>query len=161
MPSFDIVSEIDKHELDNALQQARKEIAQRFDFRGTSAEIEQTKDGLVLRANAEGRVDAAWDVLSEKLVKRGVPLIAFTREKMEPAGGSTMRQIVKMQVGISAEKGKEINKLIKDSKLKVQSSIQGDTVRVAGKKRDDLQAAMALLRGKDLGIALQFKNFRD
>jgi cyclic-di-GMP-binding protein len=161
MPSFDIVSKIDIHELDNALQQARKEIVQRFDFRGTSTTIEQTSDGLVLRANAEGRLEAAWDVLSEKLVRRGLPLIAFSRGPVEKAGGSTVRQLVTMQVGIPTEKARELVKRIKESKLKVQASIQGDEVRISGKKRDDLQAAIALIKTAELGIAMQFTNFRE
>lgn len=161
MPSFDIVSKIDTHELDNALQQARKEIGQRFDFRDTQTEVEETKDGLVLKSNAEGRLDAAWEVISGRLAKRGVPLAAFAREKVELAGGATVRQLVKMQVGVPTEKAREILKLVKDSKLKVQASIQGDTVRIAGKKRDDLQEVMALLRKADFKIALQFENFRE
>ncbi len=161
MPSFDVVSKIDKHELDNALQQARKEIGQRYDFRGTGTEIEETKEGLVLRSNAEGRLEAAWDVVSERLVRRGVPLVAFDRQKMESAGGDTVRQLVKMQVGIASDKARELVKLVKDSKLKVQAAIQGDTVRVTGKKRDDLQEAIALIKKADLKIAVQFENFRE
>ncbi len=161
MPSFDIVSEINKHELDNALTQARKEIGQRFDFRNTTTTIEETKDGLVIKSNSDGRIDAAWDVLAERLVKRGVPLIAFERQKIEEAGGSMVRQLVKMQQGIATEKAKEIIRLIKDSKLKVQGQIQGNAVRVSGKKRDDLQEVMAMLRRTDLKIAMQFNNFRD
>jgi len=161
MPSFDIVSKIDVHELDNALQQAKKEIGQRFDFRNTDTGIEQTGEGLVLRANAEGRIDAAWEVLAEKLARRGVPLVAFERGTFEPAGGHTVRQVVTMQVGIPIEKARELVKRVKESKIKVQVSIQGDEVRVSGKKRDDLQAAIALIKGVDLGIAMQFTNFRE
>ncbi len=161
MPSFDIVSKIDMHELDNALQQARKEITQRYDFRGTNTTIEQTSEGLVLRASAEGRLDAAWDVLAEKLVRRGVPLVAFERGNIDKAGGSTVRQVVSMQVGIPVEKARELVKRLKESKIKVQASIQGDEVRVTGKRRDDLQAAMTLVRAAELGIAMQFTNFRD
>lgn len=161
MPSFDVVSKIDMHELDNALQQARKEIAQRFDFRGTETSIEQSSEGIVLRANAEGRLNAAWDVLAEKLVRRGLPLIAFSRGDLEKAGGSTVRQLVAMQVGIPTDKARELVKLLKGSKIKVQTSIQGDEVRISGKKRDDLQAAIALVRTADLGIAMQFTNFRE
>jgi cyclic-di-GMP-binding protein len=161
MPSFDIVSEINKHELDNALTQARKEIGQRFDFRGTDTEIEELEDGLVLKSNSDGRLDAAWDVLTERMVKRGIPLMAFDRQKIEEAGGNRVRQLVKMQQGIPAEKARVIVKLIKESKLKVTSAIQGDAVRVSGKKRDDLQEAIALLRKSDLDLAIQFNNFRD
>jgi uncharacterized protein YajQ (UPF0234 family) len=161
MPSFDIVSKINTHELDNALQQARKEVAQRFDFRGTDTTLEQTDDGIVMRSNAEGRLDAAWDVLSEKLIRRGLPIAAFERGKVEPASGQSVRQLVKIQVGIPIEKARELVKSLKDSKLKVQASIQGDEVRVSGKKRDDLQAAMAIIRKLDLGIAMQFTNQRE
>jgi uncharacterized protein YajQ (UPF0234 family) len=161
MPSFDIVSKLDGHELDNALQQARKEVAQRFDFRGTETSLEQTAEGIVLRANAEGRIDAAWDVLSEKLVRRGLPLVAFARGKLEPGSAGSVRQLVTMQVGIPIEKARELVKRLKESKLKVQASIQGDEVRVSGKKRDDLQAAIALIRTLELGIAMQFTNFRE
>src|SRR5262249_11320192 len=113
MPSFDIVSEINKHELDNALQQARKEIGQRFDFRNTATVVEETKEGLVLKANAEGRIDAAWDLLCERFVKRGVPIVAFSRGNIEQGGGGIVRQLLKMQVGIAQDKAREIIKLIK------------------------------------------------
>jgi cyclic-di-GMP-binding protein len=161
MPSFDIVSKVDKHELDNALQQARKEIGQRFDFRNTTTEIEETKEGLVVKSTSDGRIEATWDVLAERLVKRGVPIVAFTREKILPGGNNTFRQVIKMQVGVPSDKARDIIKLVKDSKLKVQASIQGDTVRISGKKKDDLQECMALLRRTDFKIALQFENFRD
>ena len=161
MPSFDIVSKLDAQELDNALNQARKEIAQRFDFKGTGTEVEKTDAGIVLRSESEGRVEAAWDVLAGKLVRRGLPLEAFTRGKIEPAGGKTQRQVVTTQEGIPQDAGKKIIKLIKDQKLKVQASIQGDTVRVTGKKRDDLQAAIQAVKAADLGIAMQYVNFRD
>jgi uncharacterized protein YajQ (UPF0234 family) len=161
MPSFDIVSKLDPQELDNALNQARKEIAQRFDFKGTGTEIDQGDAGIVLRSESEGRVEAAWDVLAGKLVRRGLPLEAFTRGKIEPAGGKTQRQTVTTQEGIPQDAARKILKLLKDQKLKVQASIQGDTVRVSGKKRDDLQAAIQAVKGADLGVAMQFVNFRD
>lgn len=161
MPSFDIVSKIDKGELDNALNQARKEIAQRFDFKGTGATIDLSDEGVTLRADSEGRVDATWDVLAGKLVRRGVPLEAFSRGTIDPAGGKTYRQMVKIQEGIPTEEARKIVRLIKDRKMKVQAAIQGDVVRVSGKKRDDLQEAMQAVKGAELGIAMQFTNYRD
>jgi len=161
MPSFDVVSEVDQHEVDNARNQASKEIAQRYDFKGTESSIEQTDEGIVLRANSEGRVDAARDVLESKMVRRGVSLKALDPEPAQQAGGSMWRQLIKLKKGISKEKAKEVVKAIKESKLKVQASIQGDSVRVSGKKRDDLQSAIALLKEKDFDLPLQFTNFRD
>ena len=161
MPSFDVVSKIDTHELDNALQQAHKEIAQRFDFRNTNTGIEEKDGGITITANADGRIDAAWDVLSEKLARRKIPLEAFTRGEIEPAAGGNVRQSITMQVGIPTDKAKEMVKAIKGAKIKVQAAIQGDTLRVTGKKRDDLQEVMALLRKGDFKIAMQFENFRD
>lgn len=161
MPSFDIVSEIDKHELDNAIQQTRREIETRFDFKGTEATIEQTDEGIVLRANSEGRVDGIYSVLEDKILRRKLSLKILDKQKVQPAGGQMFRQLVKLREGIATEKAKEIVKIIKDSKMKVQASIQGEAVRVTGKKRDDLQAAIALLKEKDLELPLQYKNFRD
>ena len=161
MPSFDVVSKFDEHELDNAIHQAQKEVAQRFDFRDTHTTIERNDEGIVIRSNSEGRLDAAREVLEEKLVKRKISLKILDPQKAEPAGGSTYRQLVKLQQGIATEKAKEIVKLIKDSKAKVQASIQGDTVRVNGKKRDDLQGIIAVLKEKDLDLPLQYINFRD
>lgn len=161
MPSFDIVSEIDKHELDNAIQQTRREIENRFDFKGTEASIEETEEGIVLRANSEGRVDGIYSVLEDKILRRKLSLKILDKQKVQPAGGQMHRQLVKLREGIATDKAKEIVKLIKDSKLKVQASIQGETVRVTGKKRDDLQEAIALLKEKDLELPLQYKNFRD
>lgn len=161
MPSFDIVSEIDKHELDNAIQQTRREIETRFDFKGTDASIEETEEGIVLRANSEGRVDGIYSVLEDKILRRKLSLKILDKQKVQPAGGQMYRQLVKLREGIATEKAKEIVKILKDSKMKVQASIQGETVRVTGKKRDDLQAAIALLKEKDLELPLQYKNFRD
>lgn len=161
MPSFDIVSEIDKHELDNAIQQTRREIENRFDFKGTEASIEETEEGIVLRANSEGRVDGIYSVLEDKILRRKLSLKILDKQKVQPAGGQMHRQLVKLREGIATDKAKEIVKLIKDSKLKVQASIQGEAVRVTGKKRDDLQEAIALLKEKDLELPLQYKNFRD
>lgn len=161
MPSFDIISKIDPQELDNALNQARKELKQRYDFKGTDASVELSDTTIVLKANSEGRVDAVWDVVTTKLVKRKVPLEAFTMGKQEPAGGKMVRQVVTVQQGIPAEAAKKIVKLIKDKKMKVQISIQGDTVRISGKKRDHLQDAIAAVKEADLGVATQYVNFRD
>ncbi len=161
MPSFDIVSEIDRHELDNAVNQARKEIAQRFDFKGTGTNVEVSDDSIVLRSETEGRVEAAWDVVTSRLVRRGLPLEAFRRGNPQPAGGKTIRQDVEIQVGIPIEKAREIVKLIKGTKSKVQVSIQGDRLRVSGKKKDDLQQAISTVKEAELGIAMQFTNYRD
>ncbi len=161
MPSFDIVSKIDKQELDNALNQARKEISQRFDFRGTDTKVEKTDEGIVLESNSDGRLDAAWDVLVSKLVRRGLPIEAFRRDDVRPASGGRVRQLVRMQEGIGQEDAKKIVRLIKEEKRKVQAQIQGDSLRVSGKKRDDLQAVIKMLKEAKLGIAMQFVNFRD
>lgn len=162
MPSFDVVSKVSLHEVDNAVQQAAKELGTRFDFRGTDASVERTDEGLLLRANSEGRVEAALDVLKEKLVRRKVSLKAIDPQAPFQAGGSTFRQLVKLNQGIATDKAKEVIKFLKNEKqLKVQGAIQGDQVRVTGKKRDDLQAAIAQLREHDFGLELQFENFRD
>jgi uncharacterized protein YajQ (UPF0234 family) len=161
MPSFDVVSKLDQHEIDNATNQASKEIAQRFDFKGTEAMIEQTEEGIVIRANSEGRVDAARDVLETKMVRRKVSLKSLDPQQLQPAGGKMWRQVIKLKEGVSKEKAKDIVKAIKDSKLKVQASIQGDSVRVSGKKRDELQATIAKLKEQEFDLPLQFVNFRD
>ena len=161
MPSFDVVSKVDKQEVDNAFQQTKKELAQRYDFKGTDTEIERTEDGLVLRSSTEDRIKAAYEVLIERGIKRKISPKGFDPGKIEPAGGSTFRQIVKLREGISTEKGKEIVKLIKDKKLKVQAQIMDEQVRVTGKNRDDLQSVIQELRGRDLDIELQFVNMRD
>ena len=161
MPSFDIVSKIAMHELENALLQAQKEVGTRFDFRDTETTIERNEEGIVLRANSEGRVEAAFGVLQEKLVKRKVSLKALDAQKIEPAGGRTHRQLVKLTQGINKDKARDVVKFLKDTKLKVQVAIQGDAVRVTGKKRDDLQECIQALRQQDFGIDLQYENFRD
>lgn len=161
MPSFDVVSKLDHHEVDNAVQQARKEVSTRFDFRDTGTEIDRTDEGIVIKGDSEGRVDAARKVLEEKLIRRKVSLKSLDPQKPQPAGGQTYRQVVKLKEGVETEKAKEIVKLLKSSKLKIQAAIQGDLVRVTGKKRDDLQEAMSLLRDEDLDLPLQFTNFRD
>jgi uncharacterized protein YajQ (UPF0234 family) len=156
-----VVSKLEMHEVDNALQNASKEVGTRFDFRGTGASIERTQEGIVIRANSEGRVEAALELLREKLARRKVSLKALDAQKIEPAGGSTYRQLIKLTEGISTEKGKEIVKFLKETKLKVQAGIQQNQLRVTGKKRDDLQAAIAHLRQQDFGVDLQYENFRD
>jgi cyclic-di-GMP-binding protein len=161
MPSFDIVSKVQWNEVDNALQQAQKEVAQRFDFKDTGTELEKTTDGLVVRSSSEDRARAALNVLREKLVKRKVSLKSLDEQKPEVTSKGGSRILVKVKEGIVAEPARKINLAIKDSKLKVQSSIQDNQVRVTGKNRDDLQKAIALVRGMDLGIELQFVNFRD
>jgi uncharacterized protein YajQ (UPF0234 family) len=161
MPSFDVVSKLDQHEVDNARNQASKEIAQRYDFKGTETTIEQTEEGIVIRSNSEGRLDAARDVLETKMVRRQVSLKSLDDQQPQPAGGKMWRQLIKLKEGVSKEKAKEIVKAVKDSKAKVQASIQGDAVRVSGKKRDDLQSTIAMLKEHDFDLPLQFVNFRD
>jgi uncharacterized protein YajQ (UPF0234 family) len=162
MPSFDIVSELDLMEVENAFNQARKELAQRFDFKGTSTDLERQQDGaILLKANSEGRAEAAYGVLLEKLAKRGVPLEGLDPQKIEPASGGHVRQLVKLKKGIKQEDAKKIVALVKDSGLKVQASIQGEAVRITGKKKDDLQSAMQAIRGASLGIPIRFQNFRE
>jgi uncharacterized protein YajQ (UPF0234 family) len=161
MPSFDIVSKVPMHEVANAVQQAQKEVLTRYDFRDTATTIERTEEGIMLRANSEGRVEAAYVVLQEKLVRRKLSLRAFEAQKMEPAASGTYRQLVKLTQGISKEKARDVVKYLKDTKLKVQSAVQGDAVRVTGKKRDDLQECIQALRTQDFGIELQYENFRD
>jgi len=162
MPSFDVVSELNMMEVENAVNQARKEILQRFDFKGTATDLERDKElNVLVKANSEGRAEAALSVLMEKLAKRGVPLEGLDPQKVEPAAGGHVRQLVKLRRGLATEDAKKIVALVKASGLKVQAAIQGEAVRITGKKRDDLQAAMQRIRGGDLGIPLQFQNFRD
>jgi uncharacterized protein YajQ (UPF0234 family) len=162
MPSFDVVSELNLMEVENAFNQARKEIQQRFDFKGTSTDLERDKEGhVVVRAGSEGRAEAALGVLMEKLAKRGVPLEGLDPQKIEPAAGGHVRQLVRLKKGLKQEDAKRIVSLLKESGLKVQAAIQGEAVRVSGKKKDDLQACMQRIRGASLGIPLQFQNFRE
>jgi uncharacterized protein YajQ (UPF0234 family) len=161
MASFDIVSKVQQHEVDNALQQAQKEIAQRYDFKDTGTELERTTDGLTVRSAAEERAKAALGVLQEKLVKRKVSLKFLDVQSPEPTPKGGARILVKIKEGIEAEPARKIVGAIKDAKLKVQSSIQDAQVRVTGKSKDDLQKAIALVRAIDLGIELSFVNFRD
>lgn len=161
MPSFDIVSKVQWAEVDNALQQTKKEIAQRYDFKDTGASIDKTAEGIVIIADTEGRVEAVFDVFQSKLVKRSVSLKHMDPQKIQPAGGGTSRQLVKVKEGIDKEHAKKLIEHIKQSKLKVQSAIHEDTVRVSGKSRDELQAAIRVARDLDLDIELQFVNIRN
>lgn len=159
--AFDIVSKVDLQEVSNAIQQALKEIHQRFDLKDSHSEITiEGQEALILASQDDFKLKAVNDILQAKLVKRGVPLKALDYGKIEPAAGSTVRQRVTMQQGIPTEKAREIVKAIKDSKKKVQVSIQGDYVRVSGRDRDILQEIIALLRQKDFGIDMQFTNYR-
>ncbi len=160
MPSFDIVSKVDLQEVDNAVNQAVKEITQRFDFKGTVNELELEKDALKILAADEYKLEAIKDILIGKLVRRGLSPKCFDYGKIEPASAGAVRVRVAIVQGISKEKGKEIVKLIKDTKLKVQAQIMEEQVRVSGKKIDDLQEVMQFLKGQDLGIELQFENMR-
>jgi uncharacterized protein YajQ (UPF0234 family) len=160
--SFDIVSKVDMQEVRNAIDQALKEIRQRFDLKDSKSEVtlvEADKE-INLASDGEYHLEAVKEILGQKLVKRGVSLKNLTYEKVEEATGKSVRQKIKLQVGIPIEKAKEIVRLVKDSKKKAQASIQGDTVRVSSKDRDELQGIIALLRGKDLGVDLQFTNYR-
>jgi hypothetical protein len=162
MPSFDVVSEVDRQELRNAVDQAQREIATRFDFKNTDSSIEQANLVLTLRTVSEDRLAALRTVIEEKLVKRGVSLKGLDYGKIEEATQNSVRQVLTIAVGISSDKAREINKMIKEKGAKgISSQTQGDSVRVTGKKRDDLQAIIATLKGADLGIPLQFENFRD
>ena len=159
--TFDIVSKIDLQEVNNAMQQALKEIHTRFDLKDSKSNIAmEGEDAIVLSSADEYKLKAVNDVFQGKLVKRGVPLKGLTYGKIEPAAGSTVRQKITLQQGIPVEKAREIVKRIKDSKKKVQVSIQGDFVRVSGKDRDSLQEIIALMRASDFGIDMQFTNYR-
>ena len=158
--SFDIVSKVDIQEARNAIDQAIKEIRQRFDLKDSHSEVTLEGNDIQLASANEYKLEAVKDILSQKLVKRGVSLKNLTYGKVEPATGQSVRQKISLQQGIPIEKAKEIVRLVKDSKKKAQASIQGDTVRISSKDRDELQAIIALLRGKDLGLELQFTNYR-
>lgn len=162
--SFDVVSEVDLQELRNAVDQARREISQRFDFKNTGSAIDlaEEKDApvLTIRSNTDGKVKEVVRVLEEKLVKRQIALKALDKGDIEPAAGGTARQTIKVNQGISTEKAKQIVKFIKDKKLKAQAAVQGDQVRVTSKSRDILQDVIASLKEEDFGIPLQFTNYR-
>jgi hypothetical protein len=161
MPSFDITSEIDKVELRNAIDQANKEIANRFDFKGSDARIEQKDLELAMFADDEFKLKQVLDVFHGKCAKRNVDIRAFDAKGMEKISGDKVKQTVAVRNGIASDKAKQIVKLVKDAKLKVQASIQGEAVRVAGAKKDDLQAAIALVKKSVTDIPLEFGNFRD
>jgi cyclic-di-GMP-binding protein len=158
--SFDVVSKIDMTEVSNAIQQALKEIHTRFDLKDSKSNIEIEKDAILLHSADEYKLKAVNDVLQAKLVKRGVSLKGLTYAPVEPAAGGSSKRKITMQQGIAIEKAREIVKLVKESKKKAQASIQADLIRVSGKDRDTLQEVIALLRGHDFGIDLQFVNFR-
>jgi uncharacterized protein YajQ (UPF0234 family) len=162
MPSFDVVSKVDWSEIGNALDQARREVGQRFDFKGTEVKFEQNEQTITILANADDRVNAALDVLREKLVRRKVSLRYLDVGELAPARMGAAKRVLTIKEGISQENAKVLVKLIKDSKLKVQAAIHEDAVRISGKKRDDLQAAMAAIKSSEsLKIELQFTNFRE
>jgi uncharacterized protein YajQ (UPF0234 family) len=158
--SFDIVSQVDSAEISNAINQTIKEVRQRFDFKGSAATVTLEKDALMLSAEDETRLRNMNDILQQKLVRRGVPLKALSYGKIEPAAGGTVKQQAQIQQGIPQEKAKQVVKYIKDTKAKVQASIQGDVVRVSGRDRDELQNVIAKLKAKDFGIHMQFSNYR-
>jgi uncharacterized protein YajQ (UPF0234 family) len=159
--SFDVVSKVDRQEVDNALNQAGKEVSQRYDFRGTGASIAWSGETVEIRANADDRVRAVLDVFKEKLVRRGVSLKALDHGDPQPAAGGTSRLVVTIRQGITDDKAKAIVKKIKsDGPKGVQAQVQGDTVRVSSKKKDDLQTVISLLRDEDFGLPLQFVNYR-
>jgi len=161
VPSFDVVSKVDLQEVENALNQTRKEVTQRYDLKDTKTEIAWDKKDLVITSADDFKVQAVLDVLQSKLVRRGVPLKNLEYGKVEPAAGGRARQTITVRQGIDSDKAREIVKQVKQSGLKVQSQILEDQVRVSGKKRDDLQAVIQLLKGADFGLALQFVNFRE
>ncbi len=158
--SFDIVCKVDMQEVTNALDQARREIETRYDLKGSKNEVKLEKTEILLTVADEMKLKAVIDILQSKLHKRGIPLKALDYGTVEEASGGALRQKITIQQGIPIEKAKEIVRLIKDSKVRVQASIQEDQVRVSGKNRDDLQKIIALVKDKDLGIALQFTNYR-
>ena len=160
MPSFDVVSEIDQHELTNAVDQANREISQRFDFKDTGAKFELKDYTVTLHAQVDFQLKQMLEILSLKIAKRGIDVACLDARDPEITLNAA-RQAVVLRHGIDQDAGKRIQRLIKDSRLKLQASIQGDQIRVTGKKRDDLQEAMGLIRGGELGLPLQFKNFRD
>jgi len=161
MPSFDVVSQIDLQEVDNAVNQTRKEVLQRYDFKGSKTDIEQDPESLRIISDDNYKVAAVVDILQSKLVRRGISLKALVYSKVEPGPGGRAKQTITLQQGIADEKARKITKLIKESKLKVQAQIQGDQVRITGKNRDDLQEIIAELKQLDLDLPLQFVNFRE
>ena len=161
MPSFDAVSKVDTAELTNAVDQTSREIGQRYDFKGTAAAIERSDEVLTLFGDSEFQLKQIADILYAKAAKRGIDVASFDAQKVEAIGGDKAKQVIKVKQGIEKELAKKMVKLVKESGLKVQAAIQGDELRVSGKKRDDLQACMALFRGAKLEQPIQFTNFRD
>jgi uncharacterized protein YajQ (UPF0234 family) len=159
--SFDIVSKVEIQEVKNAIDQASKEVHARFDLKNSNSDIKlEGEDTIQLASADEYKLQAVTEILQQKLIKRGISLKSLTYEKIEPATGNSVRQKIKLTQGIASEKAKEIVRVVKDSKKKIQASIQGETVRITGKDRDTLQEAIALLKGHDFGIDMQFTNFR-
>jgi uncharacterized protein YajQ (UPF0234 family) len=165
VPSFDVSAEMDWQEMDNAINQATKELGQRYDFKGVKAEVKLDLKAktVTLWVSEEGKLDAVNDILQTKLIKRGISLLSLEYKEIEPAFGGSVRQLILVQAGVSKEKGKEIIAAIKDAKLKVQAQIQDEQVRVTGKNRDDLQSAISYLKSKQdqIKVPMQFGNFRD
>ena len=162
MPSFDVVSQVDMQEVRNALDQTSREISTRFDFKGTDSSVDLSETEITLHSNTEQKLKSLVQVMEEKFVRRSVPLKALAYGKVQEASKGAARQVVTLNVGISDEKAREINKFIKTLGLKgIQSQVQGDQLRVTGKKKDDLQATIAALKEHDFGVPLQFTNFRD
>jgi uncharacterized protein YajQ (UPF0234 family) len=161
MPSFDVVSQVDMQEVRNAVDQAVREITNRFDFKGTGTKLKLSDEGISLESNADGRLEAAVDVLKGRLVKRKVSLKAIAGGDIKPAAGGRVQTLFTLNEGIPQDAAKELAKLIRDSKLKVQVQVQGDQLRVQGKKRDDLQEVIQLLRDLDYRLPLQYINYRD
>ncbi|OXS59743.1 YajQ family cyclic di-GMP-binding protein [Cohnella sp. CIP 111063] len=158
--SFDVVSKVDMQEMNNAVQQALKEIETRFDFKGSKSDIKLEDVQLTVLSDSDFKLQSVVDILQSKMIKRGVPILNLDYGKIEPASGGTVRQVIKLRQGIDQENAKKINVLIRDSKLKVKSQIQGDQLRVTGKSKDDLQSVMSLLKGAGLPLELQFTNYR-
>ncbi|MEZ4704075.1 MAG: YajQ family cyclic di-GMP-binding protein [Bdellovibrionota bacterium] len=161
MPSFDIVCKVNLSEVDNAIMQAQKEVLQRYDFKDSDTTIERKEQVIHLNSTDELKVKATMDVLQSKLVKRGISLKSLKPQTIQPAAGGRSKQEIQLQNGIETAQAKEIVKLIKDTKMKVQASIQGESVRITGKKRDDLQMAIGTIKEKDFPLPLEFENFRD
>jgi len=157
---FDVVSKVDQQEVRNAVDQAQREIRQRYDFKGSKSSVEWTEDGIVLVSDDEGKLKSVVDVLESRLVRRKVSLKALEYGKIEPASGGTVRQMVRLKQGIDKERAKKITTLVKNSGLRVQAQVQDEQVRITGKKIDDLQAIIQRIKEMDLGIAVQFVNYR-
>jgi len=161
MPSFDIVSQVDMQEVRNAVDQSAREIVNRYDFKGTDTKIRLSDEGILLESNADGRLEAAIDVLKGRLVKRNVSLKAIAGGEIKPAAGGRVQALFTLSQGIPQDAAKELGKVVRDAKLKVQVQIQGDQLRVQGKKRDDLQEVIQMMRDLDYRLPLQYINFRD